>query len=98
MTILNEIQQNYNRLPNKEKQIAKYILEKSDELKNINIKELAEETGTSISTITRFCRHVRCDSFVDLKMRVNTAATMVPSLGYDDLFEEVYSFYHKVID
>lgn len=73
MTILNEIQQNYNRLPNKEKQIAKYILEKSDELKNINIKELAEETGTSISTITRFCRHVRCDSFVDLKMRVNTA-------------------------
>lgn len=23
---------------------------------------------------------------------------MVPSLGYDDLFEEVYSFYHKVID
>ncbi len=28
MTILNEIQQNYNRLPNKEKQIAKYILEK----------------------------------------------------------------------
>lgn len=48
MTILNEIQQNYNRLPNKEKQIAKYILEKSDELKNINIKELAEETGTSI--------------------------------------------------
>lgn len=28
MTILNEIQQNYNRLSNKEKQIAKYILEK----------------------------------------------------------------------
>lgn len=41
---------------------------------------------------------MRCDSFVDLKMRVNTANTMVPSLGYDDLFEEVYSFYHKVID
>ncbi|MCB2573029.1 MurR/RpiR family transcriptional regulator, partial [Listeria monocytogenes] len=62
------------------------------------IKALPEETGTSRSTITRICRHVRCDRYGDLKMRVNTAATMVTSLGYDDLFEEVYAFYHKVSD
>lgn len=76
----------------------KYILEKSDEFKNINIKELVEEIGIFILMIMRFCCYVCCDSFVDLKMWVNIVVIMVLLFGYDDFFEEVYLFYYKVID
>ncbi|GKZ06735.1 MurR/RpiR family transcriptional regulator [Paraclostridium bifermentans] len=56
MNIICEIQQKYNNFSDKEKDIADYILNQSDMIKNINITELAKLIGTSGSTITRFSK------------------------------------------
>lgn len=98
MSVLSRIQQRYNTLPAKEQQIARYVLEKSGHIKNISIIELAEQTKTSISTITRFCKRIDCESFVDFKLQLNAAPEYTPPAEYDSIFKEVYSLYHKVID
>lgn len=98
MNILQKIQQMYNVLPLKERKVAKYILEESNAIQNITITNLAKKTKTSSATITRFGKRLGCDSFVDLKIKINTASRDLPKAGYEDIFEDVYSFYHKVID
>lgn len=101
MDILERIQTQFPKFSDKEKQIALYILQKNNEIKNINIAKLAELTSTSSATITRFCRNIGCDSFVDMKIAISSAHQDIlvnEEVDEDDLFTNVFSFYNRVID
>jgi DNA-binding MurR/RpiR family transcriptional regulator len=95
--ILDEIQEQYMSFSLKEKDIAKYILQKGNEIKNINITELAKVTGTSSSSITRFCKKINCDSFVDMKIKISSTQQEIPLKQGEKIFDDVYNFYNKVI-
>lgn len=98
MGILDEIQEQYVSFSSKEKDIATYILQKGNEIKNINITELAKVTGTSGSSITRFCKKINCDSFVDMKIKISSTHQEIPPKQGEEIFDDVYDFYNKVIN
>ncbi len=97
MDIKRDIQRKFHELPEKEQSVAQYILEHGETIKNIHIADLAKATGTSNATITRFCKRIGCESFVDLKIRLHSAREERMENGYGDIFEDVNSFYHKTI-
>ncbi|AZU64068.1 MurR/RpiR family transcriptional regulator [Neobacillus mesonae] len=69
-SVLNEIQSIYASLSDKEKNIADYILANPEETSRSHIQELAEATGVSVSTITRFAKKVSCQNFVEMKVKL----------------------------
>ena len=71
MDILCEVQRKYSEFSGKEKDIADYIMQHADKIRNINITDLAKEIGTSGATITRFSKKIGCDSFVDMKISLD---------------------------
>ncbi|HWJ79131.1 MAG TPA: MurR/RpiR family transcriptional regulator [Niallia sp.] len=70
VTLLKEIQSKYSSFSDKEKGLADYLLSSPAEASKQNIKEIAEKTNVSVATITRFCRKVSCENFVELKMNL----------------------------
>jgi len=48
-------------------QIAAYILEHLDEIKDDSIRDLASKTYVSISSISRFCRDIGLNDYMELK-------------------------------
>lgn len=96
--IILEIEQRYNTFSQKEKELANYILNSEEGLRNINITVLAEKIGVSPSTITRFSKKVNCESFVDMKMKINLLKEDVKGEGQRDLFSDVHSYYSEVIE
>lgn len=98
MDILYEIQNKYNSFSDKEKSIASYILQQSENINNINITKLATITGTSGATITRFCKKIGCDSFVDMKFEINSLKKVDKVEKEDGILSDIYSYYSKVIE
>lgn len=98
MYILYEVQKKYDDFSDKEKAIADYIMQYSDKINNINITDLAKETGTSGATITRFAKKIGCDSFVDMKIKLNSSKTDEDINEEDGIFSYVYNYYKEVIE
>lgn len=100
MDIICEIEKKYNDFSDKEKKIADYIIKYGDELRNINITDLAKNIGTSGATITRFARKIGCETFVDMKIKLNTNKSENNNIPNDeeDVFTYVYKYYSKVIE
>ena len=73
MGVLERIEANFVHLSPKEQLLATYIMQESPYFTNITISEMAKETGVSAATITRFCRKVGCESFVDLKIQLQAS-------------------------
>lgn len=73
-SLLMEIQNVYSNLSDKEKNIADFILANPEDASRRNIQELADKTGVSISTITRFAKRVSCRNFVEMKVRLASGA------------------------
>lgn len=96
MDILLEIQKKYNTFSDKERNIADYVLQGSNTINNINISDLALLTNTSGATITRFCKKIACDSFVDMKIKLSSLKR--PEDTEEGILAEVYSYYNKVIE
>ncbi len=69
-SVLNEIQSIYASLSDKEKNIANYILANPEVTSRSHIQELADATGVSVSTITRFAKKVDCQNFVEMKVKL----------------------------
>jgi SIS domain./Helix-turn-helix domain, rpiR family. len=69
-TLLKEIQSKYATFSEKEKILADYLLSSPLEASQSNIKDIAKKTDVSIATITRFCRKISCQSFVELKVKL----------------------------
>ncbi|SMF90602.1 transcriptional regulator, RpiR family [Paenibacillus uliginis N3/975] len=94
--VLDELQLQYQSLSLKEKEIADYIVQHKSSIQNINIRELADHTHSSTSTITRFCKKIHCDSFVDFKIRLSREAEK-PS-GDSNGFTQVQSLYNEIVN
>ncbi len=58
----------YDTFFEQEKKIANYIMQNHKEVVNMTIGELAEASGTSVATISRFCRKCGVDGFHHLKI------------------------------
>ncbi|MBU5294144.1 MurR/RpiR family transcriptional regulator [Anaerosalibacter bizertensis] len=95
--ILLQIQNKYLSFSEKERMIANYIIKYSNTLRNININDLAKKTDTSNSTITRFCKKIGCESFIEMKMRLCASNSVENKLDTDDIFQKVYSYYNTTI-
>ncbi|MBA4492855.1 MurR/RpiR family transcriptional regulator [Paenactinomyces guangxiensis] len=70
-SVLERIQTDYHLFSAKERQLADYIVKHKETIANINIGELADKTNTSPSTITRFCKKLGCQNFVEFKVLLN---------------------------
>ncbi|PJI10243.1 MULTISPECIES: MurR/RpiR family transcriptional regulator [Clostridium] len=55
-------------------EIASYILKHIDEVKNYNISELAKKCHVANSSISRFCREVGLNDFMELKELITTTS------------------------
>jgi len=66
--------------------IASYILSHIDEVKQSNIGELAKKCHVANSSISRFCKEVGLNDFVELKELINTT-----SFNFD-----LYSNHHNI--
>lgn len=95
-SVLDELQLQYHKLSLKEKEIADYIVQHKSSIQNINIRELADHTHSSTSTITRFCKKIQCDSFVDFKIRLSREADK-PS-GDHNSFTQVQNIYNEIVN
>ncbi len=58
----------YDTFFEQEKKVATYILGNHTQVINMTISELAQASGTSIATITRFCKKCNVDGFHHLKI------------------------------
>lgn len=58
----------YDTFFEQEKKIANYIMQHRQDVVNMTIGELAEASGTSVATISRFCRKCEVDGFHHLKI------------------------------
>ena len=67
-SVLDIIQIRYDRFFEQEKKIATYILQKYKEVIDMTIGDLADASGTSVATVSRFCRKCEVDGFHHLKI------------------------------
>lgn len=98
MDILYKIQKTYGEFSGKERDIADYIMQYGDKIKNISITDLAKEIGTSGATITRFAKKIGCNSFVDMKIELGANKIEVPSIDEEGIFSAAYQYYNEVIE
>jgi DNA-binding MurR/RpiR family transcriptional regulator len=96
--ILYKIQKTYGEFSGKERDIADYIMQYGDKIKNISITDLAKEIGTSGATITRFAKKIGCNSFVDMKIELGANKIEVPSIDEEGIFSAAYQYYNEVIE
>ncbi|MGL5702258.1 MAG: MurR/RpiR family transcriptional regulator, partial [Cetobacterium sp.] len=97
MDVIYEIKQKYNGFSSKEKEIANYILENKNNIENISITNLSKAIGASTSTITRFSKKINCESFVQMKMKLN-AHSANSSSKEEDIFSAVHDYYTEVVE
>lgn len=67
LLLTSRISETKMRLPKKEQIIAEYVLAHLDEISGLSAKKLAAITGTSLSSVVRFCQDCGFDGFADLK-------------------------------
>ncbi|MGL6065747.1 MAG: MurR/RpiR family transcriptional regulator [Cetobacterium sp.] len=97
MNIIYEIRQQYDTFSKKEKVVADYILTNKKEIQNISITNLSNLIGISTSTMTRFSKKIKCESFVEMKMKLNVESTNDCD-KQQDIFSAVHDYYTQVIE
>ena len=65
---LGRIKSKYDDLSKTHKRIARYILEHQEKVVQYSITTMAQQTGTTPSTITRFCQALSYKGFAELKV------------------------------
>ncbi|MCM3175161.1 MurR/RpiR family transcriptional regulator [Paenibacillus sp. MER 99-2] len=84
--ILHALQQELQDLPAQERRIAEVILSSPSDIPGWTINHLAQQSGTSPATVTRFCKSFHFKGFPDFKMKL--AAELSHSTGetaYQDI-------------
>lgn len=67
MTIIDDILGNMEKLSNKQKIIAEYLIINSAKVGFMSLKDMSSEIGVSEVTILNFCKSIEVDSFTELK-------------------------------
>ena len=77
--------------------IASYILEHIDEMKNIGIKELASSCNVANSSISRFCKSIGLQDFIELKELLITTNLQFENISdAEDAKKRVYDYGEKI--
>ncbi|MGF7047327.1 DNA-binding MurR/RpiR family transcriptional regulator [Paenibacillus sp. DS2015] len=95
-SVIDILQLEYQRFSVKEKEIADYVMRNKSSINNINIRDLAANTNASMSTITRFCKKVGCDTFVDFKIRLNREVQH--PRNDTDIFMKTQNIYNNIVN
>lgn len=66
--ILNKIFSEFDNFSSSEKKIAEFIINNKREIVDITIAELAEKSGVSEASVSRFCKRCNMKSFYQLKI------------------------------
>ena len=68
MSLIVALQDRLTELSPQETKLCQYILDHTRETTQMSITHLAQESGCSTSTISRFCRLFHVDTFSELKL------------------------------
>ncbi len=98
VSILEKIQNQYASFSKNERNIADYILQNKAIINNMNIKDFADNVNTSTSSITRFCKRIKVDGFVDMKIALRSLTAVSPHREMPTIFDDIYGYYTQVID
>jgi DNA-binding MurR/RpiR family transcriptional regulator len=69
--IISAIQEQMHNMSRKEKQLAAYIIGHSPSITQMGITKLAEESGSSTATISRFCKLFHFAGFTEFKIKLS---------------------------
>ncbi|GIP63624.1 RpiR family transcriptional regulator [Virgibacillus pantothenticus] len=94
-SILDEVLLKYQTLSKTEKKVADYVINNSQHLLNIHIKELASKISVSVATITRFCKKIGVSNFVEFKILLRDAVE--ETIESNEAIEKVAQVYNSVI-
>lgn len=97
ISIFEQLSRRYYELSASEKKIGDYVLSHQGKTQAMSISELAEASGVSEATVTRFCRKLGCKGYNDFRLAAakNSAARekhtnpLSGAVGNDDPFSEV---------
>lgn len=79
MTVVEIINENYSELSKTQKRIADFVIQNTETMCFLSLKELAETIGTTEVTIINFCKKIGYDSFNSFKKDVQKYIQMVLS-------------------
>jgi DNA-binding MurR/RpiR family transcriptional regulator len=86
--ILSSIAQLEPSLHGKELELARYILANAEDVVRMSITELAERSGTSTATVTRFCKSLHFAGYPDFKMKLSLDIARQPAAAtYQDIVQ-----------
>ena len=77
-SILAKLAWQHDSFTRAEKRITDYILSNKTAAQYMTISELAEKSGVSDATLTRFCRRLGCKGFADFKLVLAKDCAAVP--------------------
>lgn len=84
--IISAIEEQMNALSRKEKLLASYIIEHSPSISQMGITKLAEESGSSTATISRFCKIFHFAGFTEFKIKLAAELAGAPDTqSYQDI-------------
>lgn len=89
MSVLTHLKTTYNELKPVQKIIADYFLGTDFESLNASIEDIAKKTGTSVASISRFCKKLGYESFQHFKISLSRdlkyePETVLPIFSMDD--------------
>lgn len=85
-SILQAIQQQYEHFHQQERKLADYMLQFPGNVVTMGITELAEQSGTSAATVSRFCKSLHFRGFPDFKTKLAAdLAQQTTPLMYQDI-------------
>ncbi|MFC5406986.1 MurR/RpiR family transcriptional regulator [Cohnella soli] len=87
MSILNAIHEKLDSLHLKERALAEYLLAHPQNAVQMTITELAAQSGSSPSTISRFCKTFHSHNFPDFKQKL--ATELVQSTSTDNQYQDI---------
>ncbi|RUS45234.1 MurR/RpiR family transcriptional regulator [Cohnella sp. AR92] len=86
MSILNAIKERMDSLHPKERELAQFLLAQPQDAVQMTILEIAQHSGSSTATVSRFCRAFHFQNFADFKMRLAAEVAQQPaSTQYQDI-------------
>ncbi|NOU98402.1 SIS domain-containing protein [Paenibacillus sp. LMG 31456] len=84
--ILTAIREQLETMNRKEKEIAAYILEQSQHVTQMGITELAQQSGSSTATISRFCKQFHFSGYTEFKVKLAAELAQQPmEQSYQDI-------------
>ena len=88
-SILDAMTEQYNSLTRSGKKLANYILSNTEEAQYLSITSLAENSGVSEATITRFCRLLGLGGYHELKLALAKSDRASKTSAADDALSSV---------